>query len=220
MTNQIDALLNLKDASGTVNEIYPITKKENVKGLVEFVNNAVSEQTPLFIDANNIYTNTKMSEAIDLISNNYKKREILLIKHVGSYITIYHLEQCNIKSDNSIEVIFGCVDNQKIYTAALRSGYDDISYGVRNISTTQHSFILPSTGWATSGDVYTQTVTISGVSATETEQEIHVTPASASMIAYMEAGVYASGQAANQITFKASKKPTVNLTVYVVIRTL
>lgn len=42
MANEIDALLNVKDASGVLNEIYPITKKENVQGLAELVSNAVS----------------------------------------------------------------------------------------------------------------------------------------------------------------------------------
>lgn len=41
---QIGALLNVKDASGTVNEIYLITKTENVEGLTEFVNSAVSKK--------------------------------------------------------------------------------------------------------------------------------------------------------------------------------
>lgn len=79
---------------------------------------------------------------------------------------------------------------------------------------------LSSTRWTASGSVYTQTATVSGVSATETEQEIHVTPATASMSAYMEAGVYASGQAANKITFTADSVPKANLTVYAVIRAL
>ena len=39
---QIGALLNVKDASGTVNEIYLITKAENVQGLAELISNAVS----------------------------------------------------------------------------------------------------------------------------------------------------------------------------------
>lgn len=42
MANEIDALINVKDASGVLNEIYPITKKENVQGLAEFISNAVS----------------------------------------------------------------------------------------------------------------------------------------------------------------------------------
>ena len=42
MANKVDALINVKDASGVLNEIYPITKKENVQGLAEFISNAVS----------------------------------------------------------------------------------------------------------------------------------------------------------------------------------
>ena len=42
MANEIDALINVKDASGVLNEIYPITKKENVQGLMEFISNSLS----------------------------------------------------------------------------------------------------------------------------------------------------------------------------------
>lgn len=42
MANQIDALINVKDASGVLNEIYPITKKENVQGLAELIANSLS----------------------------------------------------------------------------------------------------------------------------------------------------------------------------------
>lgn len=42
MANQIDALINVKDASGVLNEIYPITKKENVQGLSELIANSLS----------------------------------------------------------------------------------------------------------------------------------------------------------------------------------
>lgn len=41
MANQIDALINVKDASGVLNEIYPITKKENVQGLAELIANSL-----------------------------------------------------------------------------------------------------------------------------------------------------------------------------------
>ena len=42
MANEVDALINVKDASGVLNEIYPITKKENVQGLMEFISNSLS----------------------------------------------------------------------------------------------------------------------------------------------------------------------------------
>ena len=46
MANEVDALINVKDASGVLNEIYPITKKENVQGLAEFISNSLSGYLP------------------------------------------------------------------------------------------------------------------------------------------------------------------------------
>lgn len=66
----------------------------------------------------------------------------------------------------------------------------------------------------------TQTVTVSGVSATETAQLITPTPAIASQSAYYEAGIMCTGQAANSLTFTCQTVPTSNLTVYVVIQPL
>ena len=62
-----------------------------------------------------------------------------------------------------------------------------------------------------------QTVTVSGVSATETAQLIQPMPAVASQVAYMSAGIYCSGQAANSLTFTCSETPTENITLYIVI---
>ena len=65
-----------------------------------------------------------------------------------------------------------------------------------------------------------QTVTVSGVSASETAQLITPTPAIASQTAYYEAGIMCTGQAANSLTFTCQTVPTSNLTVYVVIQPL
>ena len=46
MANEVDALINVKDASGILNEIYPITKKENVQGLAEFISNSLAGYLP------------------------------------------------------------------------------------------------------------------------------------------------------------------------------
>lgn len=251
---QIGILLNVKDASGNVNEIYLITKAENVRGLVELVSNAVSgkadktalddylpksggtmtgaltlkgaptadlhaatkkyvdDKAPLIINAASITSAEKMNSAIESINDAYQKREIYLI---GNNLNIYR-----IVSTGGTSAFFSRSDANKVSTAVLYKDNDSIFYQTQKISVTQSTVTLSSTGWAASGDVYTQTATVSGVSATETEQEIHVTPATASMTAYMEAGVYASAQAANQITFTASKVPTANLTVYALIKTL
>ena len=64
----------------------------------------------------------------------------------------------------------------------------------------------------------TQTVTVTGVSATETDQMITPTPALASQTAYYEAGILCTGQAANSLTFTATTVPTDDLTVYVMIQ--
>lgn len=172
----------------------------------------VDDKAPLIIDASSITSMETTNAVLNSIGTASKmKREVLLI----SGTKVYHL---NYATDD--EVAFVCIDSEKIYTATLRSGDEAVSYDTCYVSATQRTVTLSSTGWTASGDVYTQTATVSGVSATETEQEIHVTPATASMTAYMEAGVYASGQTGDQITFTASKVPTANLTVYALIKEL
>lgn len=64
----------------------------------------------------------------------------------------------------------------------------------------------------------TQTVTVSGVSATETTQIITPTPALASQAAYYEAGILCTAQTENSLTFTCTTAPTEDLTVYVVIQ--
>lgn len=266
---QIGILLNVKDASGTVNEIYLITKAENVQGLSQLISNSllgyakktdldgyatesevdtkledylpksggtmtgaltlkgeptadlqaatkkyVDDKAPLIIDTKNISNASGVKAALNLINVALGNRDVILFQN--SVPARYY----SLSTVSTSSAIFASVENKKIYTATLSFDADSISYDVRNISATQRTVTLSSTGWTASGDVYTQTATVSGVSATETEQEIHVTPATASMTAYMESGVYASAQAANQITFTASEKPTVDLTVYALIRTL
>jgi hypothetical protein len=68
-------------------------------------------------------------------------------------------------------------------------------------------------GWSNS----TQTVTVTGILADETKQLIQPVPASASRAAYEAAGVEATAQAANSLTFACTETPPAALTVYVVI---
>ena len=75
---------------------------------------------------------------------------------------------------------------------------------------------LTAAGWSSN----TQTVTVSGVVASEAAQLITPTPAIASQSAYYEAGIMCTGQAANSLTFTCQTVPTSNLTVYVVIQPL
>lgn len=65
-----------------------------------------------------------------------------------------------------------------------------------------------------------QTVTVTGVSATETDQLIQPVPASASRSAYESAQVKATAQAANSLTFGCATTPSSDLTVYVCLTEL
>lgn len=93
------------------------------------------------------------------------------------------------------------------------SGSDfDVKWVTLTVSVT---VILPASGW---GSSKTQTVTVSGVLADETEQLITPTPALASQEAYYNAGIRCTNQAADSLTFTAQTVPTDDLTVYVTIQ--
>lgn len=225
MANEIDALINVKDASGVLNEIYPITKKENVQGLMEFISNSLSGYLPksggtmtgpIIITNGIALANSAEGEMIigfsdggDLIVGGQNAR--VEITHDGIIKLIINNNFLNVTPNGIfIDILSDITKDNQLTT---KKYVDSLKPKAKTVT-------LSSTGWTASGDVYTQTATVSGVSATETAQEIHVTPATASMTAYMKAGVYASAQAANQITFTASKVPTVDLTVYALIKTL
>ena len=78
------------------------------------------------------------------------------------------------------------------------------------------SVTLSASGWDST--TKTKTVTVTGVSATETAQLITPVPALASQAAYYDAGIKCTGQAANSLTFTADTVPTADLTVYVTIQ--
>ena len=239
MANEIDALINVKDASGVLNEIYPITKKENVQGLSQLISDSllgyakktdldsylpksggevtgslvVGENKDSIEYAMNI---TKDKFIAGIQNNNTKKAGIFQISGTTISMSVMdnnttnflNLTPSGVFTESGIDIAHDKQLTHKLY----------VDNAVSAVKPKAHKIVLTVAGWDSTAK--TQTATVSGVSATETAQEIHVAPATASMTAYMEAGVYASAQAANQITFTASKVPTVDLTVYVVIRTL
>ena len=69
---------------------------------------------------------------------------------------------------------------------------------------------LSHSGWSQSGDVYTQTVNVSGVTASG---PVIVSPQPAAFLAYSEAQVYASAQSAGKLTFTAVFRPDADLAV-------
>ena len=93
----------------------------------------------------------------------------------------------------------------------------NIQTQINNVKPKLVTVTLSSSQWTQGSNGYTQAKTVSDVSATETAQMINIIPKVSNQAAYIQAGVSASAQAANSITFTALKKPTVNLTVYVVI---
>lgn len=79
-----------------------------------------------------------------------------------------------------------------------------------------HSATLSSSNWNSS--TKKQTVTVNGVSATETAQEISWMPSTATKAVCDAAGVQCVAQAANSLTFQYTNAPTRNIVVYVVIK--
>ena len=77
------------------------------------------------------------------------------------------------------------------------------------------SVTLSASGWDSTAK--TQTVTVTGISATETDQMITPVPALASQAAYYDAGIKRTAQEADSLTFTADTVPTSDMTVYVVI---
>lgn len=73
---------------------------------------------------------------------------------------------------------------------------------------------LTKAGWSSKK----QTVTVTGVLADEAAQVITPTPALASQTAYYEAGIKATAQAANSLTFTAEDTPSADLTVHIIIQ--
>ena len=96
-------------------------------------------------------------------------------------------------------------------TAAERTSWNGKADAPKSVSVT-----LAAASWDST--TKTQTVTVTGVSATETAQMITPTPALASQTAYYDAGILCTGQAADSLTFTANTIPTADLTVYVVIQ--
>lgn len=120
----------------------------------------------------------------------------------SGYITLHDNTMGNVN-------IRGVRSPESDYDAANKSYVD-------SKSPTSVAITLTTSGWSSN----TQTVTVSGVSATETAQLITPTPAIASQSAYYEAGIMCTGQAANSLTFTCQTVPTSNLIVYVVIQPL
>lgn len=226
MANEVDALINVKDASGVLNEIYPITKKENVQGLMEFISNSLSGYLPksggtmtgpLMVNGNedNILYVMKVAKDkfITAIQNNNEKQVGSIEISPPAIKFIVNQEGL----ENYLNVTpFGVFTDKK---DIIRDGQLTHKFYVDNavsaVKPKAHKVTLTVAGWDSTAK--TQTVNVTGVLADETKQLILPMPTSASMSAYTEAGIICTGQAAGKLTFTADTVPTAAIEVYVTI---
>lgn len=206
-TKEVDGLLQVKDAAGDVNVIYPVTKAKNVEGLLDESGKIPSSQLP-DMDYLPLSGGTMTGDLI-LSGGGIEFPDI------GRIIRIPLMFSDAIVIDANLQMlshsISGLPDPTKDSSAANKKYVDSKAPKSTTVD-------LLSLSWTGTSAPYTQTVTVSGVLADETKQMIQPIPKLSSQAAYMEAGVYASGQAADSLTFTCSTKPTADLTVYVVIQ--
>lgn len=108
-----------------------------------------------------------------------------------------------------LEPVFAGTDNKlgRVTLAQARRMLD-----ITPISTTTAT--LTASGWTTSDDATTQTVSVTGVTATSV---LLVSSAPANHTAWLEAGVYCSAQGAGTLTFTCADTPEDSLTANVMI---
>ena len=177
-------------------------------------------------DKPNIYVSINYSDGSYSADKTYEEIRQLLLDgfHVFAQYgsRIYVLSGCLLESSITSIKFFNAV---YVSYRALNGSFlvinPDSSISINSFqldfkAPTSVAITLTASGWSSN----TQTVTVSGVSATETAQLITPTPAIASQSAYYEAGIMCTGQAANSLTFTCQTVPTSNLTVYVVIQPL
>lgn len=88
---------------------------------------------------------------------------------------------------------------------------EDIGAAAKSVS---NSVSLSSSSWTESSGVYTQSVSVSGVTASN---NLVVSPYPASHEAYGKFGIYCSAQAAGSLTFTAKKQPDENISANILI---
>ena len=231
---EIDGLLHFKDETGNIYIVYPITKAENVEGLEEIkvtIDSALSDtsKNPVQnkvikaeIDKLIPKSGGTMTGALTLSGEPTSNLHAATKQYVDTGLDKKVDEQTMTtelakKLDKSGGTMTGALtlsgDPTSNLHAATKQYVDELAPVLKTVT-------LSTSGWTASGNVYTKSVTVSGVLSSETTQMLFVTPSSASLSHYRECGIYASKQATNSLTFTASKIPTSSLTVYITIQDL
>ena len=135
--------------------------------------------------------------------------------HIGNadiHVTAEERTSWNGKQDKlTFDAIPTANSTNPVTSGGVKTELDKKANAPKSVSVT-----LAAASWDSTAK--TQTVTVTGISATEMAQMITPTPALASQTAYYDAGILCTGQAADSLTFTANTIPTADLTVYVVIQ--
>lgn len=220
------------DATPTANSTNPVTSGGVYTALANKLNKAGdgSSVTAAFTAASsrtNIATGEKLSVLFGKIAKWLSDLGSLAFKSTVAKTDLASDVQTSLgKADSALQSVtksdvgLGNVDNVKQYSASNPPPYPVTSVngmtGNVTIKPKCVTVTLSSSGWDSTAK--TQTVTVTGVNASETAQMITPTPALASQTAYYEAGILCTGQAADSLTFTCKTVPTADLTVYVVIQ--
>lgn len=237
-----NTLMRYKDTSGNTTLLYPITKKDNVNGLDEFVR----DQSVLTTGDGAAYLATV--EGITSLSAGVS---FVMIPHVVSTSTSVSLNVNNLGAkyirrrvtSNTGTTSAGATDDWIAAGKPIRVTYDG-TFWIVDLPRTSATDIMGTlaienggTGAKTAADAranlgaasvttkgfslnpgnwvnQSQTVTVEGVSYSTINI---ISPLPTSHEAYVEAGVYCSGNSANSLTFKCIDTPSSNLLVSVVI---
>lgn len=188
-----------------------------VNGILLGQNTGSNDSAPLIFNLSEVNNTSGVANVFNAVGKQEKPNAILWNSELNliCYITKYTNSYIEFVGTDSFE------GNRFVYYAS--TGDDKFFLAKTNFLTTIDSTIkLLSTDWTINEKLYIQTVTVPDIKSKsfETYQQIYITPKIDSMTAYMESGVYASDQDTNQITFTAFKKPTSDLSIYVLIKNL
>ena len=237
MANKVDALINVKDASGVLNEIYPITKKENVQGLMEFISNSLSGYLPKSGGTLTGALTLKDAPTADLQAATKKyvddKAPLIIDESTltdsnsitSAFNLIYEAHEAGrivfLKSDAAYAVMTICSREQIIFWHESNGIVTEISIfagghiELIDIYITPSNFIvtLISADWDSA--TKEQTVNAGGVTTTNIVTVSPKTKASADV--WAESGVFCTEQGDGTLKFTCTDIPTADISVNVVI---